>query len=158
MNVCGRKIKIEGQIIRIARLDAEKYHFLGDPEPFLGSLRESGVGADLFTFMQRLPETTPKYKYPMELDNFAAIPITTFENWWTKQIGFKARNKAKQAEKNGVVLREVPFSDALVAGIHEIYNETPIRQKRRYGHYGKNLETVYREEATFLDSSIFIGA
>jgi len=113
---------------------------------------------DLFSFAQRLPESVPKFSYLLEWDNLAVLPVSTFENWWTKQIGFKARNKAKQAEKNGVVLREVPFSDSLVAGIHEIYNECPIRQSRRYPHYGKNFETVHREEATFLDSSIFIGA
>ena len=62
---------------------------------------------DLFTFLQKLSNTKPDFAYPMEMDNFAAIPISTFENWWTKQIGFKARNKAKQAEKKGVVLREV---------------------------------------------------
>ncbi len=55
-------------------------------------------------------------------------------------------------------MREVPFDDALVKGIWEIYNECPIRQRRRFPHYGKNIETVRREEATFLDSSIFIGA
>jgi hypothetical protein len=94
----------------------------------------------------------------MEWDNFAAIPISSFEQWWSKQIGFKARNKAKQAEKKGVVLREVPFSDELVKGIWEIYNESPIRQGRKFPHYGKNLETIYKEEATYLDSSLFIGA
>jgi hypothetical protein len=113
---------------------------------------------DLFTFAQKLPDSEPKFSYLVEWDNLAVLPVSTFENWWTKQIGFKARNKAKQAEKNGVVLKEVPFSDSLVAGIHEIYNECPIRQRRRYPHYGKNFETVHREEATFLDSSIFIGA
>jgi hypothetical protein len=94
----------------------------------------------------------------MEWDNFAAIPISTFEDWWTKQLGFKARNKAKQAEKKGVVLREVPFSDELVRGISEIYNECPIRQGRRFPHFGKDLQTIHREEVTYLDSSIFIGA
>jgi hypothetical protein len=113
---------------------------------------------DLFTFSQRLPDTESKFSYPVEWDNFAVLPITTFENWWTNELGFKARNKAKQAEKNGVVLCEVPFDDALVAGIREIYNECPIRQRRRFPHYGKDLETVRREEATFLGSSIFIGA
>jgi len=86
------------------------------------------------------------------------LPVSTFEHWWTHQIGFKARNKAKQAEKRGVSLREVPFDDALVKGIWEIYNECPIRQRRRFPHYGKNIETVHREEATFLESSVFIGA
>ena len=117
MIVCGREIKVEGRVIRIARLDAEKYHFLEDPAPILNGLRNSRVRVDLFTFMQRVQETSPKYKYPMEWDNFAAIPITSFEDWWTKQIGFKARNKAKQAGKKGVVLREISFDDSLVRGI-----------------------------------------
>ena len=33
-----------------------------------------------------------------------------------------------------------------------------FHQGRRFAHYGKSLETVYQEEATFLDHSIFIGA
>jgi hypothetical protein len=158
MRVCGKEIRVAGRFLRVARLDADKYQFLEDPEALVDGLRNSGVRADLFTFMQGLPDTTPKYNYPMEWDNFAALPISTFEDWWTKQIGFKARNKAKQAAKKGVMLREVPFSGELVRGIWEIYNECPIRQGRRFPHYGKDLETIHREEATYLDSSVFIGA
>ena len=88
----------------------------------------------------------------------AVLPVSTFDHWWSKQIGFKARNKAKQAEKKGIVVREVPFDDALVRGIWEIYNEVPVRQGRRFPHYGKSLEAVRAMSATFLDSSIFIGA
>ena len=158
MKICGKDIKVQGRLLRIARLDADKYLFLDDPEAVLDSLRKSGIRIDLFTFMQRLPETSPKYAYPMEWDNLAALPISTFDAWWTEQIGFKARNKAKQAEKKGVKLRELPFDDNLVRGIWEIYNESPIRQGRPFTHYGKNIETVYKEEATYLDSSVFIGA
>jgi hypothetical protein len=113
---------------------------------------------DLFTFIQQLHETSPKYSYPMEWDNLAAIPISTFDNWWNNQIRSFPRNRARQAEKRGVTIREIPFNDTLVRGIWEIYNESPVRQGRPFTHYGKTLETVYREEATFLDSSIFIGA
>jgi hypothetical protein len=159
MRVCGNDIKIAGRILRIARLDGDKFRFLEeDPEKILNGLRDCGSRVDIFTFIQRLPDTAPKFAYPMEWDNFAAIPITTFDEWWTKQIGFKARNKAKQAEKKGVILREVPFSSELVKGIWEIYNEAPVRQGRRFPHYGKSIATVYKEEATFLDSSVFIGA
>jgi hypothetical protein len=94
----------------------------------------------------------------MEWDNLAVLKVTTFDDWWAKQIGFKARNKAKQAEKKGVTLRELPFDDSLVRGIWQVYNECPVRQGRRFSHYGKDIETVYCEEATFLDRSIFIGA
>jgi len=124
----------------------------------LNSLKQCGVRIDLFTFTQRLPETSRKYAYPMEWDNLAVLPVSTFDHWWTHQIRFKARNKAKQAEKRGVTFREVPFDKALVEGIWKIYNECPVRQGKPFRHFGKDLETVHKEEATYLDSSIFIGA
>ena len=158
MKICEQEIRVTGRLVRTARLEADKYQFLDNPPPVLDGLRECGTRVDLFTFMQRLPETLPKHPYPMEWDNLAALPVSTFDHWWNQQIGFKARNKAKQAEKKGVVVREVPFDDDLVRGIWEIYNECPIRQGRRFPHYGKDFKTVREEEATFLDSSIFIGA
>jgi len=121
-------------------------------------LQNSGTRIDLFTFMQRLPETTPKYNYPMEWDNFAVLPISTFDQWWTKVLGFKGRNKAKQAEKKGVQVREINFDEALVRGIWKIYNECPIRQGKRFPHYGMTLEEIRPYAGTFLDSSVFIGA
>ena len=74
------------------------------------------------------------------------------------QIDFKARNKVRKAEKNGVVVREVPLDDTLVRGITAIYNECPIRQGKRFWHYGKDFEAVRQMNGTFLDQSIFIGA
>lgn len=158
IHVYDRDIRIEGRVVRIARPHGDRYRFLDAPAPIIEGIRGSGERVDLFTFAQRLPEREPRFPYMFEWDNFAVLPITTFENWWTKELGFKARNKAKQAEKNGVVLREVPFDDLLVAAIREIYNECPVRQRKRFAHYGKDFETVHREEATFLESSIFIGA
>ncbi len=158
MKVCGYQIKIQGGLVRTARLDADGYLFVDSPEVLIDGLRHCGTRIDLFTFMQGLNDRTPKYAYPMEWDNLAALPVSTFEHWWTQQLGFKARNKAKQAEKKGVTVREVPFDDALVHGIREIYNECPVRQGRAFSHFGKDVETVRREEATFLDNSVFIGA
>jgi hypothetical protein len=136
VRVCERTLKVEGLVVRMARIDGEKYRFLNDPEPVVNELRNCGTRFDLFIFIQRLPATAPCYQYPMEWNNFAALPISSFDHWLTKQIGFKARNKAKQAEKRGVTLREVPFDDALIRGIWEIYNETPVRQGKRFPHYG----------------------
>src|SRR6267142_3385753 len=158
MNVCGRDIQVQGQLFRIARLDGDKYKFLDDPEPVLAGLRKSDARVDIFTFMQKLPESAPKYDYPVVIDNLAVLPVTTFDDWWTKTIGFKARNKAKQAQKKGVEIREVPFDENLAKGIWEIYNESPVRQGRRFPHYGKSLDAVRRMSATFPDSSGFIGA
>jgi hypothetical protein len=158
MNVCGRDIQVQGRLFRIARLDGDKYKFLDDPEPVLAGLRKSDARVDIFTFMQKLPETSPKYPYPMEMDNLAVLSISTFEQWWTKQVDNKTRNMVRKGEKKGVVLREVPFDDALVQGIWEIYNESPVRQGRRFPHYGKSIDSVRKMSSTFLDTSIFIGA
>ncbi len=158
LEICGRSIKVRGLLVRVARLDAEKYHFLDDPKPVLEGLRNCGMRIDLFTFMQRVPETSRKYAYPMEWDNLAVLPVSTFDHWWNHQIKSFPRNRARQAEKKGVLIREVPFDETLVKGIWQIYNETPTRQGRRFPHYGKDMQTVYRDEATYLDSSVFIGA
>lgn len=156
--VCGREVKIQGRVLRIARIEGDNYRFLDDPESMISGLRNSGQRIDLFTFMQRLPDTTPKYKYPMQWDNLAALPITTFDHWWTHVLGFKGRNKAKQAEKKGVALREISFGDQLTEGIWRIYNECPIRQGKRFPHYGMSRERVREYAGTFLDCSIFLGA
>ena len=126
MRICGKDIKVQGRLLRIAHVEGDKYKFLDDPGTLLDGLRKSGKRIDLFTFMQGLPVTTPKFNYPMEWDNFAALSLTTFDDWWMKTLDNKTRNKARQAEKKGVTLREVPFDDALIRGICEIYNETPF--------------------------------
>jgi hypothetical protein len=158
MDNLNKSIRISGRLLRIARLDAELYHFLSNPEPVIDRLRNSTDHIDIFTFMQGLPETGPKFMYPMEWDNLAVLPVSTYENWWNKQIRSITKNRAKQAEKKGVVIREVQFDEKLAGGIWEIYNECPIRQGRRFRHYGKDQETVYREASTYLDDSTFIGA
>ena len=158
MKVCGKDIQVEGGLVRIARLAAEGYEFLEEPEAALDALRESGVRIDLLTFTQKLPHTSPKYRYPMEWDNVAALPVSTFDHWWTQQINRKTRNMVRKAEKSGISVREVPFDDALVQGISTIYNESPIRQGKRFWHYGKDLEAVRRENGTFPDRSVFLGA
>jgi len=158
MIVCGKDIRVSGQLVRIGQLEADGYEYLDDPAEVLAGLREARPKVDIFTFLQQAPETSPKYSYPVEWDNQAILPISTFENWWTKQIGFKARNKAKQASKKGIIVREAHFDDSLASGIWEIYNESPVRQQRRFPHFGKSLDQVRRMSATFLDSSVFIGA
>lgn len=159
MKICGKDICIERKgLIRIGRLAAEKFDFLDNPEVALDELRRSRIRIDLFTFLQKVPETSPKYRYQMEWDNFAALPISTYDAWWTKQVDCKTRNMVRRAEKKAVCVREVPFDNALVHGIWEVYNESPFRQGKPFPHYGKDIDTVRKEEATFLDRSIFIGA
>ena len=158
MELCGKGMRIDRKLVRIGYLDGEGYQFLEDPEVGLQALRKSGSGIDLFTFIQKLSDQSPKYNYPMEWDNLAALRISTFDDWMKHQINFKVRNKIRKAEKNGMVVQEVPFDDALIRAIQAVYNESPIRQGRRFWHYGEDLETIRKIKATFLERSIFIGA
>jgi hypothetical protein len=158
ISVCGKDVKIAGRLLRVASIDGEKFTFPDDPEVFLDALRQCGKRIDLFTFLERIPVTSPRYSYQMELDNLAVLRVSTFEHWWSHQIRSFARNRARQAEKRGVVLREVPFDDHLLRGICEIYNETPLRQGRPFPHYGMTLEQARAYAGTFLDRSVFIAA
>ena len=157
IRVGDRDVQVGGRFLAIARVDGEKYRFLDDPESVVGGLRRCGIRIDLFTFIQRLSDRQPKYSYPLEWDNLAVLPVTTFEQWWTNRIDGKTRNMVRKAEKKGVELREVTVDDALVQGIWDLYNECPVRQGRPFPHYGKGYDTVRKEVSTFPDSSIFIG-
>jgi hypothetical protein len=157
INVSGTEIKVQGKLLRIARLEGDKYKFLDAPAQVIAELRDTPRRIDLFTFMQRLPAGPPRFSYPMESDNLATLGLTTFDHWWTKQVDAKTRNMVRKSEKSGLETREVPFDNLLVKGIWKIYNETPVRQGKPFPHYGKDLQTVYKEEATHLDCSVFIG-
>jgi hypothetical protein len=156
-SVEGRDVVVQGRLCRVAHVDGDGYKFLAAPESAIAALRGSNARADLFTFLQKLPETSPQYPYPFEWDNLAVLPISTFDHWWTRQVDAKTRNMVRRAEKKGVLVREVPFDGNLIRGIWEIYNECPVRQGRPFPHYGKDIETVWKMTATFLESSIFIG-
>jgi hypothetical protein len=158
MEVEGKRILIEGEILRIARLEQEWYEDVEDPRTLINQLCKSEPRPDILTFWQRLPDTEPKYSYPMELDSIAALPIKSYSLWWEKQIDRKARNKIRKAQKNGVVVKPATFDDRFVRGITSIFNETPIRQGRHYLHYGKDFETVKRQFSRFLFREEIFGA
>ena len=158
MKVDGKDIRIDGRLLRIARLAADGYEYFEDPEAAVATLRKAGPRVDLFTFVQGLADTQPKYDYPLEWDNAAAVPVSTFDHWWERQINFKVRNKVRLAAKRGVEVRTVPFDDGFVQSISAIYNESPMRQGRRFAHFGKALEDIRRETGTFREHAIFLGA
>lgn len=158
IDIAGRQFRIEGKVIRTASIEGDGYVFLEHPVGAIDGLRTSGERIDVFTFIQKLSEITPKYGYHMEWDNMAVLPISTFEDWWTRQLNDKTRNMVRRAEKKGVTTREVPFNEALVKGVRNVYNESPIRQGKPNAHYQKDQESIRKMLATFLDESLFIGA
>lgn len=158
MSLSATVFKLEGRLVRLARLRDEWYEFVDDPKLIPGALAEQRLAADLVTFIQRIPERQIRFPFFHEWDQAAIVTIESYEKWWKHVINDKTRNMIRKAEKKGITLRTVPFDDQLVRGIARIYNECPVRQGRPFKHYGKDLETLRREHATFLDRSDFIGA
>ncbi len=157
-SVDNHPITISGRVPRIATVRDEQFECITSPESFIEKLKAERVAADVFTFMQELADSTPRYPYHVESDTQAVVPVTTYDHWWKKQINDKSRNMVRKAQKNGVELKVVEFDDALVAGIVDIYGETPIRQGKAFWHYGKDFDTIKREHRTFLERSQFVGA
>jgi hypothetical protein len=158
LKINGRDVKVSGRFLRVARLDGEKYVFPDDPQAMLEGLRKVRSRIDLFTFLQPLSKPTLGYAYYAENDNLAVLPVSTFEHWWNDQLRSYPRNRARQAEKKGVILREVPLDDELLNGIRGVYNECPVRQGKRFPHYGMSLERARAYAGTFPDRSIWIAA
>jgi len=152
------ELVVTGRLVKTAKLRAEYYDSLEDPPSFAVKLRDARIRADLFTFVQRVREREPKYPFQREWDSIAVLPIATYDRWWKTQISDKTRNMIRKATKKGLEVRTAKFHDDLVQGILEIYNESPIRQGKRFAHYGKDFETVKKDHATYLARSQFIGA
>jgi hypothetical protein len=160
LNLNGTSILVSGQIIKIGEVFDECWLDSGaieDPRKLLLKIKDAKAEMDIFTFSQKLPDTTPKYEYFMEWDNVAAIPITTYEKWWAG-LPQSTRKNVRRSAKRGVEIRLAEFNDELVKGIMKIYNETPTRQGRAFWHYGKNFDEVKQANSTYLSTSDFLGA
>jgi hypothetical protein len=157
----GRTVIATGKWLKVAAIKDEEFvegEPVADPKRFVAALQETGLKADLFTFTQKLPDVVPRHAYHLEWDNPAVIPISTFSEWWDRRVEPSVRRAVRKAAKSGVVVRQVDFDDDFVRGIAAIFDETPIRQGRVFWHYHKDLETVRRENSTFPDRSVYIGA
>lgn len=155
-----RPIVVTGRWLKTAEIFDEEFiegQAVEDPEAYLSRIRAEFPSADLFSFTQKLPDLSPKYPYPMEWDNMAAIPITSYQDWWSRH-SWKRKQEFRKAAKRGVEVRRATCDEAFFQGIKGIYDETPVRQGRRFWHYGKSLKQVREENSTYPERSEYIGA
>lgn len=182
-NVLGLETLTQGRLVKQTRLLNEGYEFVRDVPDFARALRASGSGSDWFTVTQSIgatlasdaeaslasptsltpptlltPPTPPTRSAVSSWDAQAVLPLRTYEHWWTRQINDKTRNMVRKGGKKGVALRPFILDDAALRGIQAIYNEHPLRQGKPFKHYGKTLDVLLAEHATFADRSTFVGA
>jgi hypothetical protein len=150
----------EGRWLRMASIYDEHWcpAKAEDPAALLTAIKTEGLKADILTFAQKLPDTKPKFSYRMEWENCAVIPLTTFDEWWEKRLPQETRKNVRRAARRGVTTRIVEFDDSVAAALKRIYDETPIRQGRKFWHYGKDVQIVKRENVSYLDTCEWIGA
>lgn len=159
MAISGTELVIKGRILKTATVKDEVDLDVPDPLAVLAEIKvRSDRRIDIFSFAQRVPEKEPRYSLPMKWESFAVLDFVDHRHWFEKILDDKTRNMIRKAPKKGVDLRSVEFDDNLVRGIVEIYNETPVRQGRKFIHYGKAFDEVKKANATHLERSEFIGA
>jgi hypothetical protein len=158
----GKVIVVRGKLLRIASVNDEDWleTDLRAPEAVVDRLTKrpaESVRADVFTFKQMLPETTPRYQYRCESESLAAVRTDNFEAWW---IGLpqETRKNVRRSAKRGVTVAIKPFDDEMVAGIVNINNSSPLRQGKPNTHFGKSFDEVKRDYSSFLERSDFICA
>jgi hypothetical protein len=157
--VDGRTYSITRGPYTLVALEDEWYDDVPDPENVIETLKNTAdVNADLFTFRQKLPDTQPKYSYHCEWESIAVLPVQTYDHWWNKQIKGTTRNMIRKSQRAGVRLENCSYDDEFVRGMSEIFNETPVRQGRRFWHYGKDFETLKQQFSRFLFRETLIGA
>jgi hypothetical protein len=121
--------------------------------------RLADLGADIFTFIERrwcCPINNPQKSWLKASDNIALLEITSSDEW-LKRVGKKTRNMIRKAERSGVETRVAEPDEKLAEGIWRIYNESPIRQERKFPHYRTTLENV-RKSFHSAQNYMYIGA
>lgn len=157
LDIKGRTIVASGRAPKIAEIHQEYWleDEVKDPASYLDQIRASKLNADLFTFTQKLPNTEPRFSYPFQMKSVAAIRVSSFDDWW-RSVSSDTRRNVKLSKTRGLVLRIEKLNEDLVRGIVGINNETPIRQGRKFWHYGKTFEEVTKDYASFPDRSYYI--
>lgn len=151
---CG--IKVRGIFPRLGLIDGEKFTF---PNP--GQLPKDICyhPMDLFTFLQHpLRPLGSRAGFEVEQDNLAVLPITTFENWFGKQVNKDVRNLVRKCEKAGVKVAESELNPEFVRGVWELNNESKVRMGKKFPHFGTSLEWTQTYIDSFEVRAIFIAA
>jgi hypothetical protein len=153
-------IIVRGKWLKIGVIEAEDWleSEIADPEACIRKLKESGgLKADIFAFSQKVPNSVPRYPYNVNWDSCAVIRMTGFNEWWTK-LPQETRKNVRRSQKRGVTISVREVDDTLVRDLVSLNNDSPLRQGKRFTHYGKTFEQVKKDQMAFLDRSDYICA
>ena len=161
IRIRDRTVIAVGKWLKVASIHDEFFvegEIVPEPDEFIAELKCWNLKPDLFTFAQKVSDLTPRFEFYSEWEEFAVIPITTYKDWLKNRIRRGARVNLHRAEREGVVVRAVPYDDHFVQGIKDLYDETPIRQGKPFWHHGKSFEDIKKIHGTYRERAEYIGA
>lgn len=159
VEILGQTYSLSHGPVTVVSLEDEWYEDVTDPARVAEILStDSGIDADIFTFWQRVPNVAAKNTHHTEWESVAVLPVTTHEHWLNKQISSRTRSMIRKAQKEGVEVRECEYDDEFVRGMTDIFNEAPVRQGRKFWHYGKDFQTVKQQFSRYIFREHMIGA
>lgn len=128
------------------------------PGDVLKAVQDANLKADVVIVGQDFRISQPLYGgLSCEPDNVAAITLSSYEQWLAA-LSQPTRRNIRLAEKRRVEIKVADFNEEFASGIKGIYDESPIRQGRRFWHYNKPLGAVREENATYQSSSDYLAA
>jgi hypothetical protein len=153
---------VKGSWVKTAVVEAEEWleSEIADPESYIRQFkaqRRGGLKADIFTFAQKLPSAELRYKYLVNWESMAVAPITSFNEWWTK-LPQETRKNVRRSQKRGVTVCVKELDDSLIDDLIGLNNDSPMRQGKRFYHYGKTREQVWKDQESFPGRSGYICA
>ena len=162
IDVDGSTVVVKGKWLKVGFVHDEDLlrTELGNPERMISELKQQkshARRADIFTFKQRLVDTTPRFSYPMEWESVAAVRTSSFDRWWEK-LPQETRKNVRRAGKRGVVVDVKELDDFLIQGIVDLNNDSPVRQGRRFVHYGKGFDDVKNDQKALLEDCEYVCA
>lgn len=162
LDVSGKVIITSGRWIKLAFVHDEEWaeRDLEYPELCLKKLKEHEshrLRADIFTFSQKPYKLDPQYPYHKEWDSVAAVRLSSFKAWWD-ELPQESRKNVRRSQKRGVVVRVEELNDDLVREIVKVNNDSPVRQGRRFHHYGKSFDQVKKDQSSYLGRCDFVCA
>ena len=129
-----------------------------DIEPRRELLRKlKSQGADLFTFIQRsfLDCDTKEYGFFSNFETIGLLKINSYSEW-LKSIAKSARRYVRKGYK-GLKVKLADVDEEFIENALKIYNETPVRQGRKYSGFGLSEADLWTKFSDMRDSEI-LGA
>jgi Acetyltransferase (GNAT) domain len=158
----GNKLFVKGKWLKIAAIRSQENFEkeLEAPELYIEKLKHNknhALKADIFTFTQKIPNTEPKYSYPVERESIAAVHLVSFKAWW-ESLPQESRKNVRRAQKRGLQVRVSEFDDDLIQGIRRVNDDTPMRQGLANAYYGRSFEETKERYSEFIGRCDFICA